>query len=43
MRHYDMDDIENMDKEEEETWVRKEDPDWFERQRTVSEEGADDT
>ena len=43
IRHYDMDDIENMDEGGEETWVREDDSVWFERRRTVSEEGADDT
>jgi len=43
MNLYDIDDNENMYEEEEESWVRKKDPVWFERLRIVSEEGADDT
>jgi hypothetical protein len=41
MKFLDVDGTEDM-YEEEETWVRKKDPVWFERLRTVSEEGADD-
>jgi hypothetical protein len=41
MKFHDIDGTENM-YEEEEAWVRKKDPVWFERLRTVSEEGADD-
>lgn len=41
MKFLDVDGTEDM-YEEEETWVRKKDPVWFERLRTVSEEGPDD-
>ena len=41
MKFVDIDGNEDM-LEEEETWVRKKDPVWFERVRSVLEEEADD-